>query len=1112
MKISYVLLTVFFLVLILPITSVAQNTAITGRVISNVDKEPIIGASVAVKENKTIGTITDADGKFSLSVPQGSKTLIFSYLGMITKELPISPVMNVTLDENAQVLNEVVITGMQAVDKRLFTGAATKINAADAKLDGVADISRSLEGRAAGVSVQNVSGTFGSAPKIRIRGATSIYGNSMPLWVVDGVVLENAVEISSDDLSSGNAETLISSAIAGLNADDIENIDILKDGSATSIYGARAMAGVVVITTKKGMSGNTRISYTGEFTHRLKPSYSNFDITNSQEQMGIYKELELKGWLQFSGIVNASNSGVYGKMYQEIGNYLGNDQYALRNTLNAKNAFLRKYEFLNTDWFGELFNSDVMMNHSVSISTGTDKVQNYISMSVMTDPGWAKAMSVNRYTFNAKSTYNLYRNLALNIQGSGSYRDQKAPGTLSGSTDPVSGQVTRRFDINPYSYALNTSRTMDPNEFYQRNYAPFNILNELENNYIDLAVLEASFRGDLTWKIKKGWDIIALAAIRYGNTTQEHNVTQNSNQAMAYRAGVDPDNSIIRNVNPYLYKNPDDPSSTPQTVLPKGGIYDYTGNTVKTVDFNAQTDYVTSINNTHIINLMGRVEASSTERSQAWFRGWGYQYDMGGIPFYDYMVFKQGIEQNTDYYTRTGTQYRLAAFVANGTYTYKDRYVFQGTARYEGTNKMGKTRAARWLPTWNGSFRWNAHEESWFKNPAISGASMRVSYSLTADRGPVWMTNAAPVFSSKTLWRPFASDVEPGMTLVEIGNKDLTYEKKHELNFGVDLGFLKNRINVVSDYYVRNNFDLIGEVFTTGEAGGSNGILKAANMASMHSSGFELTLSTQNIVTRDFRWTTDFIFSKATNKITSLKNQPRVIDLITGTGYAKEGYPVRALFSIPFAGLNNEGLPTFINENGEKTISDIYFQENQNLDYLKYEGPTDPTTTGSFGNIFSYKGIKLNAYVTYSFGNVVRLDPAFYVAYSDLTAMSREFKNRWVLPGDENITNVPVIASRVQYANINNLAYAYNAYNYSNVRVAKGDFIRMKEIALSYDFPKKWLAPIHFNDASLKLQATNMFLIYADKKLNGQDPEFYNTGGVAVPMSKQFTLSVRFSL
>ena len=304
-------------VLLSATTALAQNN-VTGTVVDETG-EPVIGASVMVKGTKT-GTVTDVDGKFSLNNVQG-KTLVISYIGYDNSEVRAQNGMKIQLNSNSQALDEVVVTGMQKVDKRLFTGSSTKINANEAKIDGMADISRSLEGRAAGVSVQNVSGTFGTAPKIRVRGATSIYGNSKPLWVVDGVIMDDVTDVSADDLSSGDANTLISSAIAGLNSDDIETFDILKDGSATSIYGARAMAGVIVITTKKGKAGQARINYTGEYTMRLKPSYSTFNIMNSQDQMSIYQEMQQKGYLNYAETSNAASSGVYGKMYQLITEY-----------------------------------------------------------------------------------------------------------------------------------------------------------------------------------------------------------------------------------------------------------------------------------------------------------------------------------------------------------------------------------------------------------------------------------------------------------------------------------------------------------------------------------------------------------------------------------------------------------------------------------------------------------------------------------------------------------------------------------------------------------------------------------------------------------------------
>lgn len=353
----------------------AQTIDVSGIVVYAEDNEPVIGANVQVKGTQQ-GAITDIDGKFIFKGLPLSSKLIISYVGLKSQEVKVKSNLKIEMESDAQMLEGVVVTGMSKVDKRLFTGAADKVDASKARIDGMPDISRSLEGRSAGVSVQNVSGTFGTAPKIRVRGATSIYGNSKPLWVVDGVIMEDVVDVSTDDLSSGDAVTLISSAISGLSADDIESFQILKDGSATSIYGARAMAGVVVITTKRGQAGLSSINYTGEFTYRMIPHYSEFNIMNSQEQMDVYKEMEDKGWLLFSETARASNSGIYGKMYQMINTYDSNTGgYLLSNTPEARYAYLGDAEMRNTNWFDILFNKNIAQTHSVSISTGSEKAK-----------------------------------------------------------------------------------------------------------------------------------------------------------------------------------------------------------------------------------------------------------------------------------------------------------------------------------------------------------------------------------------------------------------------------------------------------------------------------------------------------------------------------------------------------------------------------------------------------------------------------------------------------------------------------------------------------------------------------------------------------------------
>ena len=1098
-------LTMFLACLFLSMGMAIAQTKVTGTVISAEDDQPIIGATILVQGQRS-GAVTDANGHFTISVPSGKK-IVVSYIGMESQILTPKNGMIVYLS-NSAALEEVVVTGMQKMDKRLFTGATSKVDAEKAKIDGIADISRSLEGRVAGVSVQNVSGTFGTAPKIRVRGATSIYGSSKPLWVVDGVIMEDVTDVDADALSSGDAETLISSAIAGLNSDDIESFQILKDGSATSIYGARAMAGVIVVTTKKGKAGQTRINYTGEYTMRLKPSYSNFNIMNSQEQMGVYKEMWNNGFFTFSGSYRSSSSGVFGKMYQLMNTYNPETgTYGLANTPEAINGYLREAELRNTDWFDELFSSSIMHNHSISMSTGNEKAQYYASLSLMSDPGWTEQSKVNRYTANFNANFNLSKHVSLNTIAMASYRKQNAPGSLSQSVNTVTGEVSRDFDINPYSFAINTSRTLDPNEYYTRNYAPFNIHNELANNYQQFDVVDLKYQAELKYKPIRQLELSAIAAYKYSTTNQQHFITDKSNQAMAFRAM---DDATMRDANPWLYTDPDVLNSLPFSVLPSGGFYRKTTYKMNSWDFRATASYNDAFHNdTHIVNLFGGMEVSETDRTKDFFNGVGMQYDMGYLGSYDYRYFKQASEENSIYYNLSNSYGRDVAFFGTGTYSYKGRYIINGTIRYEGSNRLGKATSARWLPTWNVSGAWNAHEEPWFQKTfknVLTHATLKASYSLTGDKPAV--TNAQVIIQSYNPWRYQTTDKESGLEIYEFSNPDLTYEKKHEFNLGISLGFLNNRINVDFDWFKRNNYDLIGPRQTNGTKGV---ITEYANVASMKSHGEELSISTKNIVSKDFQWNTDFIFSHVKTEVTELDAQSRIINLVTGTGFTMPGYPYRSLFSIDFRGLNEQGIPTFINEDGNLVTSDHYFQSYV-LDHLVYEGPTDPTITGSLGNTFKYKGFTLNLFVTYSFGNVVRLDPSFRASYSDLLAMPKEFKNRWTVSGDEKFTDIPALVDRRLIQEDNHISYAFNAYNRSTARVAKGDFIRMKEISLSYDFPKKWIAPLKLNNLSLKLQATNLFLIYADKKLNGQDPEFFNSGGVAVPMPKQFTMTLRLGL
>ncbi|TKC65047.1 SusC/RagA family TonB-linked outer membrane protein [Pedobacter hiemivivus] len=1093
--------------IIVKVKDAAPDRLINGKIVADEDGQPLPGVSIKVK-GSTKSTSTNTNGEFSIRVSDG-EVLVVTMIGYLTQEVPTNgkTTLNIKLKQDNKALSEVVVTGFQNINKKLFTGSAVTISGADVKQDGAVDISRMLEGKVAGVSVQNVSGTFGTAPKIRVRGATSISGENKPLWVIDGVVLEDVVNISNDQLSSGDATTLLGSSVAGINADDIESFNILKDASATALYGARAMNGVVVITTKKGKAGNTAVNYSGNFSSFLKPNYSTFNIMNSADEMSVYAEIYRKGGLG-PNIVNGEKGGVFAKMYQQINAFdASTGKFGVVNTAEGRASFLKKYATANTDWFDLLFKNSFVQEHSLSISSGSEKSQHYFSVGYYDDNGWTLADEAKRYTMNLRGNYNLSPKLSVGILGTGALRIQKAPGTLGRTSNVVEGKYTREFDINPFSYALNTSRTMrayDENgnlEYFINNYAPFNIIEELDNNYIDLDMMDLKLQGELNYKFIKNFEFKSVGAMRYVKSTREHKITEYSNMANAYRYMP---NSSIANANRFLYDDPDHPEVIDKvSVLPQGGFYNRNDDNLMSYDIRNQLDWKQKFGKHDVGAFIGQ-QTKFADRQNSYNNGYGYQYDKGGTPFTDYRIIKMLLESNYNYYGRNKFYDRYAAFFLNANYAYDSKYIFNGTVRYDGGNRMGASATARWLPTWTLSGAWNIDQEDFIKKvDPISYLKLRGGYGLTASLGDA--TNSSVVLLNSTTRRPRLSEVETRIVIDGLENSELTWEKQYETNVGVDFGLLQSRLNFSFDYYKRNGFDLIGDVVTSGIGGEST---KTANYADMKSHGIEITLGGSPIKTSTFSWTTNFTFGYNKNKITNLKSKPRIYDLIVSEGGPAEGGAVRGLYSIDFQKLDGSGVPTFIDEEGN--LSNNVYVQSTNTKYLKYEGPVDPPYTGGFNNTFRYKDFTFNFFVSYQAGNKIRLNRVFESRYGDNDALPREFLDRWTLPLDENYTNTPSIADYLLKKELTTLgAYPYSAYNYSSDRVADGSFVRLKQVSVAYNLSKKYSNALGVKNASLKLQGNNVWLVYADKKLKGQDPEFFGSGGVALPIPRQITLSLK---
>ena len=1100
-------------------------TIVKGKVIDS-NGNPLPGASVMVKGSK-VATLTDFDGGFSIEVPSGSSRIVISYIGMQTKEIDAtSDFMTVVLSELGENLNEVVITtGYEKTSKRTFTGAASKISAAELKVDGVVDVSRMIEGKAAGVTVQNVTGTFGTAPKITVRGSSSIFGDTKPLWVIDGVVQEDIINLSFADLASGNSETLLSSSIAGLNANDIQSIEILKDASATSIYGSRSLNGVVVVTTKQGRrDAPLKITYSLEQSLRTVPNYNQYDILNSQESMSIFKEMESKGYLDLPSTVNGRYGGAYNILGRAINTYNPETGgYLVNNDPVSRNNFLKKYELANTDWFNVLFRPSVTQNHSLSFSGGGKNNTFYASLGYYNDPGWTIADQVKQLSSNIKGTFYVNDKLNITLSTLASVRNQEAPGSYESEKDEVFGKVTRDFDINPFNYVLNTSRTLKPYdengnlEYYRNNWASMNIINELKNNYMEIEVKDIRFQMDLDYKINKQLTYNLTGSARYANTSRQHKILEDSNVVGAYKAGT-PDgedgvNTLVRDENIFLYQDPNDLTAPKVSVLPNGGFLRKFTNDMTSYNVRNSVTYRNTIKELHELEGFFGTELRSVDRNSDNFTAAGLQYDKGLTAFTDPRIIEKVINGGDSYYGFNVEKERTVGFFGKVGYTYDRRYTASVTGRYDGSNRQGDSGSSRWLPTYTFSGKWNLSEENFMKNiESVNNLSLRGSYGLTATAGPA--TNSLAIYKSYVTDRFNLDDRESGIQIDELQNGSLTWEKQFETNIGLDLAMFNNRIQFTTDVYSRKAFDLVDYVITSG-IGGQR--IKQGNNANMETKGIEVGFTTNNIATSNFKWSTTLNFSVYNQEITKLENKPTVFDLIDGNGGNTVGHPRNSIYSYQFTGLNNQGLPTFIMPEGENdNITGADFQDNQNVtDYLKYEGSIEPNKSIGLANTFTYKNWSLYVFFVGSGGNKVRLNPVYDSTYDDLTVFTKEYTNRWINPGDENFTNVPVIADKrlnSNYGGERTLARAYNTYNYSDVRVADGDFVRLKNISLSWEFPKDLKKKLGLTAFTLKGSSVNPWLIYSDKKLNGQDPEFRNTGGVAMPVTTQYTFAINLSL
>ena len=542
-KIPIFSLTLLF-ALILPLFANAQVTV--KGIVTDESGVPLVGVSVRYKEVPQVGVTTDIDGKFSIKEVNEGKTLVFSYIGMKNAERLLkgtTSFIKIQMEAETSELDQVVITGYTQTTFKKMTGSVGIITADQLKDQAQPTVDALMQGKIAGVAVSAVTGQPGSTQKIRIRGTNTITGDGQPLWVIDGVPVQESIADmpSSSEIKSGQFDDMFMNGIAGINPSDIESITILKDASATAIYGSRAAGGVIVVTTKKGKQGKTRINYSGNVSVTLSPQ-RDYSLMNSQEKIAFEQGL----WDEFSapyfgeGKTDYPVVGIVGIVRSGKGRFSGWNK-------EQQDAYLNELSQNNTNWYDELFRNGVSTTHNLSISGGGEKYTYYTSLAYTRNAGLLKNNNYDRYNITANLTMTPNQKVRLDFGASMSYQDSKSP-ALS-TFDPFQ----YAYFANPYEKPYNTDGSYCTDETYytlgKYNYettsrkkvpdSGFNIMREMNETSSRTKNINTTVRAGIDYSIISKLRFVGLASYTYSTNRLKEIYGDGTKAALDNRMSVD---------------------------------------------------------------------------------------------------------------------------------------------------------------------------------------------------------------------------------------------------------------------------------------------------------------------------------------------------------------------------------------------------------------------------------------------------------------------------------------------------------------------------------------------------------------------------------------------
>ena len=985
-------LTMFFACLFLSLGLAMAQTKVNGTVIAQEDNSPVIGASVLVV-GTNIGTVTDADGHFSLTVPAGKSTLRITYVGMEPIEVSARANMRIILTNDQKALDEVIVVGYGTQRREAKTGSITTVSG-----DEIADIpaisvDKMLAGKLAGVMITQNSGQPGASSSIRIRGTSSINAGNNPLYVIDGIAVTSGADDELGNEGAGNP-------ISMLNPSDIESITVLKDAAAASVYGSRAANGVILITTKSGKEGKSQFTARVKFGVSYLANDNNFKLMTGQQLLEYQRDA-------------IRNAGM--------------------DPDNPAGAYYRPYELLSrpqTNWMEHMTRTGHNQEYEITMSGGSQKTKYYNSISYNHTDGVFYGFDFKRLLARVNVDHEINKWLKTGVRINGGYRySEDVPMQSLYYANPAFAGMK----ILPWSPAFN-----EDGSHYVRIPENSNTNPRATAEYDDQWDKKYNFNGSfyLEWKPIKQltFKTTNAAELTFGEGRRYWSLEASDNEA-GYP------------------------------------ILQQTQSTHRVMTTSNTATYQDSFNDKHNLRVLFGQEAIHDHYFQNYQSIGELNPDIPYLPSGN----KSGSNFGADYTRSTET---MLSWFGILDYSYDSRYYLQASIRADGSSLFGSNK--RWGTFWSVGLSWNMHNEKFMKNVKwLDVLKLRASYGVNGNNNievyQAYGTYTSTVYNGVTGMRPSTPS-----------NPDLSWEKNYAWNFGIDFRFLK-RFSGSLDVYTRKTTDMLLDKAQSSTTGFNTAL---TNVGSMRNSGIEFQFDANIIDTKDWKWDVGFNIAHNKSKILELAG-----DEMMGTGLVRYivGERLMTFYMKDYYGVNPvNGEALWRTEDG--TLTNNF----NDAAYVKCGSP-EPTVTGGINTTLSWKNLSLSIVGEFKGGNKVFIQENRYLQ-SDGNQMSMNqmasAMNYWKKPGDTGCNPKPIAGN------------ATNSYSYYNSRfIEKGDYFRIKDVTLSYMFPRELISKIGLSSAKVYASGLN---VYTFHDVNFWDPErgVDGMGAGIYPVTKTFVLGL----